>query len=262
MLNQESLHQATQIIAERLATAQRVVVLTGAGVSAESGVATFRDPDGLWQKFRPEELASMNGFLKNPNLVWQWYQARRDVLERVQPNAGHWALATLQRLLQERGRTFTLITQNVDRLHQRAGSTDVVELHGNIVENYCSRCTKPHHYVYSEHPEQQEPPRCEYCGGMIRPAVVWFGEMLPMEALAQAENAAEHAEIFFSIGTSAEVYPAAGLPRYAQQHGAFVVEINPTPTPLTRSVHLAVPAKSGEVLPFIVACLQRLWQTS
>lgn len=261
-MTEESFDNIAQTIAERLAAAQRVAVLTGAGVSAESGVATFRDPDGLWQKFRPEELASMNGFLKNPNLVWQWYQARRDVLERVQPNAGHLALATMQRLFQERGRTFTLITQNVDRLHQRAGSTDVVELHGNIVENYCSRCTKPHQYVYSEHPEQQEPPRCQYCGGMIRPAVVWFGEMLPVEALAQAEDAAEQADVLFSIGTSAEVYPAAGLPRHAQQHGAFVVEINPTPTSLSRLVHLAVAAKSGEVLPVIVECLQRLWQTS
>jgi NAD-dependent deacetylase len=248
--------QLLQTIAERLSTARSVAVLTGAGVSAESGVATFRDPDGLWSRFKPQELASMDGFLSNPNLVWQWYQARREVLERVQPNAGHHALAELQTLVEHRGGRFTLATQNVDRLHHRAGSRDVLELHGNIVENYCHRCHTPHEYVYADNPSQQEPPRCAACGGMIRPAVVWFGEMLPADTFAAAEQAAETCEVYFSIGTSAEVYPAAGLPLEAKRRGAFVVEINPHPTSITRFMDASIHAPSGEALPAIVALVK------
>lgn len=242
-------------IAKRLATATRVTVLTGAGISAESGVATFRDPNGIWTKFKPEELASMDGFLKNPNLVWQWYQGRRDVLEKVVPNPGHTALAELQRWLETRGGRLTLATQNVDRLHHRAGSTDVLELHGNIVENYCSRCRKPHEYVFSDNPDQREPPRCTYCGGQIRPAVVWFGELLPVDVLAAAEAASEQCDVFFSIGTSAEVYPAAGLPIVAKRNGAFLVEINPNATALTRYADVVLHAASGAVLPQIIEAL-------
>ncbi|MCS6807934.1 MAG: NAD-dependent deacylase [Bacteroidota bacterium] len=238
-----------QHLLRALVEARAVAVLTGAGVSAESGVATFRDPNGLWAKFRPEELASMDGFLKNPALVWEWYQARREVIERVTPNPGHYALAAMQAWYAERGGALTLITQNVDRLHHRAGSTDVLELHGNIVENYCSRCTRPHDYRYSDNPDVKEPPRCSYCGGMIRPAVVWFGEMLPVNILAAAHHAAEHCDVFLSIGTSAEVYPAAGLPLEAKQHGALLVEINPHPTVLTRYADEVIAAPSGEALP-------------
>ena len=244
-------------ILRRLREAKSVAALTGAGVSAESGVATFRDPDGLWAKFRPEELASMDGFLKNPNLVWEWYQARRDVIERVQPNAGHRALAEMQAWYEERGARFTLITQNVDKLHQRAGSRDVVELHGNIVENYCSRCKRPHEYRYAAAPEVKEPPRCDYCGGMIRPAVVWFGEILPADALEEAASAAETCEVFFSIGTSAEVYPAAGLPVEAKRAGAFFIEINPNETALSRYADVYIAAPSGEVLPALFDAVRR-----
>lgn len=237
-----------------LTEARKIAVLTGAGISAESGVATFRDPNGLWSKFRPEELASMDGFLKNPNLVWEWYEARREVVDSVKPNAGHTALVEMQKWYEERGGRFALITQNVDRLHQQAGSHDVIELHGNIIDNYCSRCKKPHEYRYtSSAPSVKEPPRCTYCGGMIRPAVVWFGEMLPPDALETAQEAAETCEVFFSIGTSAEVYPAAGLPIEAKRAGALFIEVNPNPTAITRFADVSISAPSGEALPALFA---------
>ncbi len=232
-----------------LRTAKRVAVLTGAGISAESGVATFRDPNGLWSKFRPEELASMDGFLKNPNLVWEWYQARREVVDSVKPNPGHFSLVEMQKYYAAEGSEFTLITQNVDRLHQAAGSQNVVELHGNIIENYCSRCKEPHEYVYAANPAQKEPPRCAYCGGMVRPAVVWFGEMLPVDALETASEAASACEVFFSIGTSAEVYPAAGLPLEAKRNGALFIEVNPNETAISRYADVRISAPSGEALP-------------
>jgi NAD-dependent deacetylase len=240
-----------------LRTAKRVAVLTGAGISAESGVATFRDPDGLWAKFRPEELASMDGFLKNPTLVWEWYQARREVIDRVKPNAGHEALVGMQKYYEQHGGTFTLITQNVDRLHQAAGSSSVIELHGNIIENYCSRCKQPHEYIYAANPTQNEPPRCTYCGGMIRPAVVWFGEMLPVDALEAASEAACGCDVMFSIGTSAEVYPAAGLPLEAKRNGALFIEVNPNDTALTRYADVKISAPSGEALPVLFAAMMR-----
>lgn len=234
-----------------LAGAQHVAVLTGAGISAESGVPTFRDKNGLWQKFRPEELASMNGFLRNPDLVWEWYQSRREVIYSVQPNPGHTALATMENLFP----TFTLITQNIDRLHQRAGSKNVYELHGNIIENYCVRCKHPFDYTYTDNPEQKEVPRCPLCGGLIRPAVVWFGEMLPEDTLLAAQEAAIECDVFMSIGTSAEVYPAAQLPLSAREAGAYLVEINPTPTHLTPLADTAILAPAGQVLPELLRAI-------
>ena len=233
---------------DALASAEQVAALTGAGISAESGVPTFRDKDGLWQKFKPEELASMDGFLHNPELVWEWYQSRRHVIHSVEPNPGHYALAELERMV----RVFTLATQNIDRLHQRAGSVNVYELHGNIIDNYCVRCKKPHDYQYSDDTAKNAIPRCEYCGGLIRPAVVWFGEMLPEDALLAAEDAASQCDVFLSIGTSAEVYPAAQLPLFAKQSGAFLVEINPHATHITPFVDAAIQAPSGQVLPELV----------
>lgn len=237
-----------------LACAQHVAVLTGAGISAESGVPTFRDKEGLWQKFKPEELASMDGFLRNPDLVWEWYQSRRHVIHSVQPNPGHEALVAMEHLFP----TFTLITQNIDRLHQRAGSTEVYELHGNIIDNYCVRCKHPHEYQYGEGAVQQTIPRCTYCGSLVRPAVVWFGEMLPEQVLEAAQEAAMACDVFLSVGTSAEVYPAAHLPLYARQAGAYVVEINPAPTQLTPLVDMAIQELAGKALPLIVEQLRRL----
>jgi NAD-dependent deacetylase len=187
--------------------AQRIAVLTGAGVSAESGVATFRDPDGLWAQFSPLELASMEGFLANPDRVRDWYAYRKSIATRVQPNAGHYALAQLENL---KGGGLTLITQNVDRLHQRAGSRNVLEVHGNLLENRCNTCGEI---------RLDDAQECAHCSGIMRPNVVWFGEDLPVDVFAAAEQASQECDLMMVVGTSAEVWPAAGLPYRAKQYG-------------------------------------------
>jgi NAD-dependent deacetylase len=231
---------------EILSQAQHVTVLTGAGVSAESGIKTFRDPDGLWTKFNPQELASVSGFMANPKLVWDWYSYRRDIVNHAEPNPGHFALAEMEMLFPK----FTLITQNVDRLHQRAGSTNVVELHGNIMENFCLNCRKPYN-AETALPEG-EIAKCAYCGGLIRPAVVWFGEMLPANAINAAYKGVENCDVLFSVGTSGEVYPAAQLPSMAKHAGAIVVEVNPNKTSISYYMDYVFNNPSGEVLPIIV----------
>ena len=235
-----------ELLLERLAEAHRVAVLTGAGVSAESGIKTFRDPDGLWAKLNPAELASPQGFMSNPDLVWSWYQHRRDIIYSNKPNPGHYAIAEMEDLFPE----FTLITQNVDRLHQSAGSTKVYELHGNIIDNHCMNCKEP--YVKEIDTESKTPPMCDKCGGKIRPSVVWFGEMLPYDALMQSQNAAAASDVFFSVGTAAEVYPAADLPIVALRNGALVVEVNPNNTVISNAVHIKLAAPSGEALPILI----------
>lgn len=234
---------------EKLLHSNSVAVLTGAGVSAESGVATFRGDDGLWKKFRPEELASFEAFIRNPELVWEWYQYRRKLIEEVEPNPGHFALAAMEKRFTD----FTLITQNVDGLHRKVGNRNVIELHGNILRNKCIECNK----IYTEmaEPEREKVPRCE-CGGLIRPDVVWFGEMLPEGAMEHANLAAERCEIFFSIGTSAVVFPAAALPGVAKRAGAFVVEINPIPTTVSEFADVTIPERSGVALPEIMEKLE------
>jgi NAD-dependent deacetylase len=231
---------------ETLAIADSIAVLTGAGISAESGIKTFRDPDGLWSKLNPQELASINGFMANPQLVWSWYQERLKIIESTNPNPGHYALAEMETLFPE----FELITQNVDRLHHKAGSKIVWELHGNIVENHCQQCKAK--YEGDTNTIDKELPECPICGGMIRPSVVWFGELLPVEAITAAEEAARKCDIFFSIGTSAEVYPAANLPFIAKQSGAVLVEVNPNNTALTNYVDFKLDAASGECLPILI----------
>ncbi len=237
---------------ERLYKAYNVVVLTGAGISAASGVPTFRGKDGLWNKFNPEELANVDAFLKNPQLVWEWYQWRRNLIKNVKPNLGHYALVDLEGVYNE----FTLITQNVDNLHQLAGSRNVIELHGNIMRNKCHSCGR----VYEEEVEFKngELPTCPHCGGLIRPDVVWFGEMLPADAIQNAQQAAAAAEVFFSIGTSAQVEPAASLPYLAKGNGAYLVEINPEPTPLTNVADEAFLMPAEDVLPLLVIALERI----
>lgn len=234
-----------------LEKAKYVAVLTGAGISAESGIKTFRDPDGLWAKFNPMELASIDGFMSNPQRVWEWYQYRREIINKAQPNPGHYALVEFEKLFPQ----FTLITQNVDRLHQRAGSSNVIELHGNIVENHCFNCKEPY-FGETDLPDGQIP-RCPKCGGLIRPSVVWFGEMLPVDALEQAEQAAMECDVFFSIGTSAEVYPAANLPYVAKRSGAVLVEVNPNPTVLTPYCDFKIAESSAVGLPKIVELLKQ-----
>jgi NAD-dependent deacetylase len=233
----------------RLRGAQRVAVLTGAGVSAESGVPTFRDAQtGLWSSFRPEDLATPEAFAANPRRVWEWYAWRRTLVAAVQPNPGHHALAQLEL----RFARFDLITQNVDGLHRRAGSRNVTELHGNLFRTTCSRDRTP-----VEHwPETTElPPPCPSCGAPLRPDVVWFGESLPQYAINHAIDMARECEVFLSIGTSSQVYPAAQLPWDAKRKGALVIEINPTPTPLTEGADFALHAPSGQVLPALLAAL-------
>jgi len=232
-----------------LKNAKRVAVLTGAGVSAESGVPTFRGTDGLWKRFSPEELASFDAFMRNPELVWEWYQYRRSLIYDIKPNTGHYALAEMEDLFDD----FILITQNVDGLHQVAGSKKIIELHGNIRRNKCSKCGE---YYAEEIPvDKKEVPKCR-CGGLIRPDVVWFGEMLPEDAINKAFYAARNSDLFFSVGTSGFVHPAAQLPITAKESKAYVVEINPDKTAITPYLDELLKGPSGKILPEIVKLLK------
>jgi NAD-dependent deacetylase len=235
----------------RLAEAESVCVLTGAGVSAESGVPTFRGADGLWSKFKPEELANFDAFIRNPELVWEWYSYRKKVISEVQPNAAHTALAAMERLVHD----FTLVTQNVDNLHTRAGSKNILELHGNIHRNFCIDCGTFYPDVVLD--DKKKVPQCQNCGGLIRPDVVWFGELLPMEMFRKAESAAERCDVFLCIGTSAVVYPAASLPQTALNNGAYVVEINEENTDISPRVHETIIGKSGTIVPTLLEVIQR-----
>ncbi len=231
---------------QRLAAAKKVTVLTGAGISAESGVPTFRDAQtGLWAKFSPEELATPRAFRRNPRLVWEWYAWRRERVGRVQPNPAHLALVEMQNLFPR----FHLITQNVDGLHQRAGSRNVIELHGNITR---TKCSEEGTIVSSWKDTGDVPPKCPVCGGLLRPDVVWFEEPMPEEEMQQAMTASTHCDFFFSIGTSTVVYPAAALPSEALRSGATVVEINPQPTPFTPQAHFVLAGTAVVVLPGLV----------
>lgn len=235
----------SKTLIDRLAEADHVAVLTGAGISAESGLSTFRDPGGLWDKFDPQELANVDAFLSNPELVQSWYSHRRELALEVEPNPGHEALAELEKRVPH----FTLITQNVDDLHHRAGSDNVVELHGNITRNYCMECEREATDEDLAPIAEGEPARCPSCDGLIRPDVVWFGEMLPPDALRQASRASERAGVFLSIGTSAAVQPAASLPLRAKASGAYVAEVNVRSTEITRQVDESLRGKAGDVLP-------------
>ncbi|UCC45816.1 MAG: NAD-dependent deacylase [Candidatus Zixiibacteriota bacterium] len=240
------IHQLIDIIRQ----VSRGAVLTGAGMSAESGVPTFRGKEGLWGKFRAEELATMNAFMSNPKLVWEWYNWRRELMGSVQPNSGHHALVDLNEYFDH----FVVITQNVDNLHFVAGSPDVLELHGNIQRNKCSKCESPCGSDIEIDPDNI--PCCKKCGGQIRPDVVWFGEMLPQRTIERAFAEAEQAELFFSIGTSAIVHPAASLPLVAKRSGATLVEINPEETELSRLADFRFDRPSGEFLPELVGLLR------
>ncbi len=226
-----------------LKTVDSICVLTGAGISAESGVATFRGTDGLWSKLKPEELANFDAFLRNPDIVWEWYNHRKQIIHDVKPNAAHYALAAMEPLVKD----FTLTTQNIDNLHARAGSKRVLELHGNIERSYCVTCGKyvPDVVVTKE----KRIPHCDVCGGVIRPDVVWFGEMLPQDVLEESTSAAARCGLFLTIGTSAVVYPAAGLPLKARESGAYVVEINLEKTEISHMVDESLIGKAGEILP-------------
>lgn len=233
-------------LAHRLASAKAVVVLTGAGISAESGVPTFRDSlTGLWARYNPEELATPEAFRRNPRLVWEWYEERRQRLSQVHPNPGHTALAELERRVPR----FTLATQNVDGLHHRAGSLHVLELHGNITRTRCSADNRP---ITAWPASDERPPRCPHCRAFLRPDVVWFGEPLPESTLEHAREAASTCDLFLSVGTSSLVYPAAGLIDEALLAGAAVVEINPEPTPYSSRAAYSLRGPSGTWLPALM----------
>ncbi len=237
------------VLLTALRGAERVAALTGAGVSQESGLRTFRDvQDGLWSQYKPEDLASPEAFRRNPRLVWDWYAWRRLAIEGVRPNPGHYALAEMAR----RYPHFTLITQNVDGLHASAGSPDPIELHGNIRRVRCSNCG-----LRAEDWEDSDAdlPRCRRCGGLLRPDVVWFGEPLPHEQLERAAAAALGSQVFFSIGTSALVQPAVSLSFAAHRVGSLLVEINAERTPLSPSADHVLLGRSGEILPDLVRAL-------
>ncbi|NLG74514.1 MAG: NAD-dependent deacylase [Chloroflexi bacterium] len=233
-------------LAQALRSARHIAVLTGAGVSAESGVPTFRDAQtGLWAKYDLEELATPQAFQRSPRLVWEWYAWRRELVAAARPNPGHYALVEME----NRAPNFTLITQNVDQLHQQAGSRRVIELHGSLWRTKCSREGR----VVESWPETGDvPPRCPHCSDLLRPDVVWFGEALPERELMEAFAAAQQCDVFIAAGTSAIVQPAASLPLLAARSGAVLVEVNPQETPLTGEADYFLQGPSGSVLPALV----------
>ncbi|GIK34107.1 MAG: NAD-dependent protein deacylase [Gammaproteobacteria bacterium] len=237
------------VLAAALRVSRRTVVLTGAGVSAESGIPTFRDPqDGLWARYRAEDLATPEAFARDPRLVWQWYQWRREAIAAAKPNAAHLAIAALDRLLP----SLVLVTQNVDGLHQQAGSRSVLELHGNILRN---RCSRENRLTDIDTRGTSKPPRCPSCGAYIRPDVVWFGEPLPPQILAASQAAAGNCDLLIAVGTSSMVMPAAGLIALARSAGARFAEVNPQETLVSSQADISLRMPAGEAFPAVLAAL-------
>ncbi len=235
-------------VIDLLQRARHVFVLTGSGASAESGVPTFREAQtGLWEQYNPLDLATPEAFLENPALIWRWYRWRRELVSKAEPNAGHFALARLAGIVPK----MTLVTQNVDGLHQRAGSSRVIEFHGNL---FADRCFSEGTVVLHAD-KTSEVPICPACGGILRPGVVWFGETIPADALDRASAASADCDVFLSVGTSSVVWPAAGLAEAARSNGAAIIEINPDLTPQSAHSHHCLQGKSGEILPELVNCL-------
>jgi NAD-dependent deacetylase len=239
-------------IAKRMRLNARITILTGAGVSAASGVPTFRGPDGLWRNFRPESLATPEAFRRDPKLVWEWYDWRRQILSTKNPNRAHEVLAAWSR----RYPNFTLITQNVDGLHEKAGTRNVVRFHGSIWEIGCwNNCNaSPPRWWDETVPFPQIPPRCPHCGGIVRPGVVWFGEGINPDVLRRSAAALD-CDVFFTIGTSSMVYPAASLVHEAKARGAYTVEMNVEATPASRLLDLALEGPAEDVLHKLEALL-------
>jgi NAD-dependent protein deacetylase/lipoamidase len=234
-----------------LARASRVCVLTGAGISAESGVPTFRTADGLWEQYRIEDVATPEAVARNPRMVWEFYEMRRATMASVHPNPGHEALAAMQRLHD----VFTVVTQNIDGLHQKAGSERVLEVHGSLWRARC-RAECGHVVDPFPHPAPAIPPPCP-CGDILRPDVVLFGEMLPERPFGEAIHDAVHSDVALSVGTSSSVWPAAGIPLAAAERGAFTIEVNPEPTELTPRFDVSLRGAAGEVLPRLLAEVER-----
>lgn len=228
---------------EKISSARSVVFFTGAGVSAESGIPTFRGEDGIWNKLKPEELANLDAFLKNPRMVWEWYKHRKQIVHGSQPNSAHKIISDFQNIFPD----VKVITQNIDNLHKRAGSKNVFELHGNIERNYCVECKT---FYNDEVIFNDDVPKCR-CGGLIRPDVVWFGEYLPQDEFNEAETAAKNSDIFFIVGTSAIVYPAASIIFTAKKNGAFIIEVNLERTEASSAADRSFFGQAGKILPSI-----------
>jgi NAD-dependent deacetylase len=241
----------TQKLLSRLKNASAVTALTGAGISAESGVPTFRGKDGLWENQKVEELATPQALRNNPELFWKFYRWRKKLINEVKPNLGHYSLVDFERIYKD----FLLVTQNVDNLHREAGNKNIVELHGNIFYTKCADCGKSHTEPISE---STQIPICNSCGGPLRPDVVLFGENLQEKNLRAAQEAAAGCEIFFSIGTSALVEPAASLPFLAKANGSYVVEINPEETPLSQHANECLRGATGKILPALVIIIEKI----
>ncbi len=234
----------------KLSESEKIVFFIGAGISAESGIPTFRGKDGIWNKLKPEELANFNAFMRNPQMVWEWYNHRKKIIHESKPNAGHIAIAEFEKYFDD----VTVVTQNIDNLHRRAGSNKIYELHGNIERNYCINCRT----FYNEELNFSEGvPKCK-CGGLIRPDVVWFGEFLPADQLEASEKAAINSDIFFVVGTSAVVYPAAGLVYTAKRAGSYIVEVNIEETEVSSIADISFFGEAGKVLPAILENVKKL----
>ncbi len=234
---------------ERFKRAKRVVVITGAGISAESGVPTFRGPHGLWRRYRPEDLATPHAFQRDPRLVWEWYDWRRRLISGKAPNAGHVAIVVMEGLFEE----FLLITQNVDGLHRKAGSRKLIEIHGNLWRVRCMAEGKV--FPNNEVPLHGIPPRCE-CGALLRPDVIWFGESVSVKDLADSCTALKECDCLVVIGTSAIVQPVASFPTIARNGGAFILEINMEPTPISGWVDESILGKSGQIVPQLLESMK------
>jgi NAD-dependent deacetylase len=237
----------------RLKGTRLLVVLTGSGVSQESGIPTFRDAqDGLWARYNPQDLATREGFLSNPAMVWEWYSYRFGMVESARPNPGHLAIAEMEGLFPQ----VTVVTQNIDGLHQTAGSTDVVELHGNI-RRY--KCLDGRHTGFTRADvaaRTEVPPLCPYCGALLRPDVAWFGEMLPADAIYRAFDLCMSCDAMLVVGTSGEVEPAASLPLHAARSGALVIDVNPDRDQTASWAGIFLRGPSGEILPRLVEALR------
>lgn len=243
-MGDRSTEEKISIIRERLATSERAVVLTGAGISAESGVPTFRGEGGLWRQFRAMDLATPEAFERDPKLVWEFYNWRRELLAPLTPNAAHLALASLEARMPH----FTLITQNIDGLHQKAGSRNMLELHGNIWRVRCTGCGRLTEDLRVPLPPL---PTCTDCGALLRPHVVWFGETLDTNILNSAYEAIQNCRIMLVIGTSGTVQPAASMGFHARSKGALVAEINLEPTPYTDAYDVSIAGKAGDIVPLL-----------
>ena len=237
---------AVQELKERLARTAAVTVLTGAGISADSGVPTFRSAEGLWKNHRPEELASPEAFARNPKLVWEWYNWRRELIATKQPNPAHTALVELENNVNN----FWLITQNVDGLHPLAGSRCLSEIHGNIWKVRCTQCG---HVKFNHDVPIATLPECSACKGLLRPHIIWFGESLDAEDLQKSFDALRNCEVLLIIGTSGVVYPAASFGPIAKENGAFVAEVNLDPTPNSDLVDLAIQGHAKDLVPQLIS---------